>query len=794
KIVEGEYWDESGNYTQEGMGNPAGPTFLYTPTYNIPFSGVTGNEDDNIDAREYGCLPYPIIIGGTCQELYAKYGYELGNEFRAGMLSPAASAVYCDVYFHVIGVYETNKPILETLYYLAPLEAVQEMQGWDANTANYICVNAPDGMSDKEIRNTLAPVIGDYLFYSYGDIANIWEGNLAVIGAVILGVTLATTLVLAAFAIKFVMDSIIVRKTREIGTIKALGARDRDVMRIFLYQALVIGLSAAILGFVLAWGAMALLSAYGSSLTYSLGAKMEMHFILTPLAAVAAFGIPIAISLIASIVPCRKVARLSPIEAIRRGQLQTTSKKTRFSLIAWLLCHILPAYKKHKVNSATLAVDEMHDHKAIYSVVMFVIALSLAVFILQASYQAHLETGVTHTMKDTMCGDGMVCAAGSTPRMTFGNGAKIEDADALAEQVRSSTGYTTVVRSCRNSVVVLGTDTDPIYEGGVIWGIDVADDENVFNLKDKLIAGEYFEDKDYSQNLIGEQAQNIPGLRASGLSTTMIGEILQEPYPIIIGKTCAEGRGLEVGSEYSILMTRSEKGPTGIVSAPVKVIGIYSTQFGVPDAMVNFVPRVMVNEMMGYNPEDGNAVIVKVPDPGNYVELYEKLSSAAPEYTSMSWHEAVVFMIGPAFDAMLMIIYTSIAITLLLAAVIIMYAMDSSVARKTREIGTLKALGARDRTIVKMVMNQGLIIGVVSGLVAALIAYAMAYIVVNIVHMQSNLPMGVVMDVGFKITMPVVIIAFFAPIIVGVISASLPAKHAARLSPVEALRKGELAM
>ncbi|PKK85815.1 MAG: hypothetical protein CVT48_03875, partial [Thermoplasmata archaeon HGW-Thermoplasmata-1] len=33
KIVEGEYWDESGNYTQEGMGNPAGPTFLYTPTY-----------------------------------------------------------------------------------------------------------------------------------------------------------------------------------------------------------------------------------------------------------------------------------------------------------------------------------------------------------------------------------------------------------------------------------------------------------------------------------------------------------------------------------------------------------------------------------------------------------------------------------------------------------------------------------------------------------------------------------------------------------------------------------------
>ncbi|MDD5502950.1 MAG: hypothetical protein PHH26_05745, partial [Candidatus Thermoplasmatota archaeon] len=230
KIIEGSYFDASKNYTQSGMGNPFGTYYMYGPT----IAGESGLPAQG--GREYTrstelIYPYPVLIGKTCAELN---DFRIGTIFWASMLTPAA-AIYCDVYYEVIGIYETEKPLIDTLYYIVPVESAQEIKGWNSETANYVCVSVPAGMSDQKARETLAPVIGDKVFYSRTDMKNALEGNLNSIGQTILETTIAASLILAAAAVKFVMDSIIIRKSREIGTLKALGARDRTVARIFLY-------------------------------------------------------------------------------------------------------------------------------------------------------------------------------------------------------------------------------------------------------------------------------------------------------------------------------------------------------------------------------------------------------------------------------------------------------------------------------------------------------------------------------------------------------------------------------
>ncbi|MDD5503296.1 MAG: FtsX-like permease family protein, partial [Candidatus Thermoplasmatota archaeon] len=596
-------------------------------------------------------------------------------------------------------------------------------------------------------------------------------------------------LILAAAAVKFVMDSIIIRKSREIGTLKALGARDRTVARIFLYQAIFIGVFAGALGLGIAAVLMNVISAYGITLNYSLGAQMKVKFILTPIIALTALALPVLVSVLASILPCEKVARLSPVEAIRRGDLQG-AKESDKSILS-ILAKIWPKFKK-SLSPLSLAIDEMKDHAGIYAVVIVVIGIALSVFTLQASYQHNLSETVTRTMKDTICADGMVLGHGSTPRQMMGGAPRIENARALVGEISQKTGYTAVVRSNRQAVVVLGTDQNPIYEAGSIWGIDTKNDESVFHLENTIIKGGYFDpSKDYSQNIVGEQAQFIPGLRFSGLSSTVINEMLQEPYPIIMGEAGAKSHGLNVGSQFSILLTDSTKG-SGLVSAPFKVVGIYETSFAFTDSLLYFTPIEAVNQMMGYNPEDGNAVAVKAPENMDYKQIYSALAGAAPEMESFSWHEAVSYMIGPAFDAMLMIVYTAIGITLILAAVIINYAMDSTVSRKTREIGTLKAFGARDRTIVKMFIYQGAVVGALSGIAAIAFSAALAYIIINVIHLNTKMPMGMIMEVGFSVTGTIIAITLLAPIAASLLAAALPSKRAAALSPVEAIRKGEL--
>jgi len=780
KLIDGSYFDTSKNYTQTGMGNPFGTRFLLSPT------AAGGPIPSNATRNDQTILPYPVIVGKTCAALN---NWKVGTVFVGSILSEAA-VLYCDVPWEVIGIYETEKPMIETFFYVVPIESLQEIRGWDSNTANYICVKAPPGMSDAAIREALAPAIGGNVFYSKEDVKNVWEGNLNVIGQAILGTTIAASLLLAAAAIKFVMDSIIIRKSREIGTLKALGARDRVVVMIFVYQALFIGILSGALGLLIATLLMYALSAYGITLQYSLGAQMKIKFILTPAAAVTAMALPIIISLLASILPCRRVAKMSPVEAIRRGELQGANERKRS---VSRLGRIMPKSKK-SLSPLSLAVEEMKDHVAIYSVVVLVICAALAVFALQASYQENLKETVTHTLKNTLCADGMVLGPGSTPRFMVGGAPQIVDARALAEKISADTGYAAIVRSNKQSVIVLGTTENPRYDGGSVWGIDAKNDETVFSLKKAIIKGDYFDpDKDWSQNIIGEQAQFIPGVRVSGVSTTIIGEMLQEPYPVIIGKTCADANGLGIGSNFSILVVGSKKG-SGIVSAPVQIIGIYDTSFTLADSLMYFMPIEAVNQMMGYNAEDGNAVVVKAPEGTDYREIYSSLSKAAPDMQAFSWHEAVSYIVGPAFDAMVLIIYTAIVITLVLAAVIIKYAMDSTVDRKTREIGTLKAVGARDMLIVKMFIYQGAVIGTMSGIMAVLVAMALAYIAVNIVHMTTQLPMGMIMQIGFTITGVVLAITLLTPILTSIIAASMPAKRAAHLSPVEALRKGELNM
>lgn len=133
------------------------------------------------------------------------------------------------------------------------------------------------------------------------------EGFLACIGAI--------GLIVSLFGIANTMAMAVLERTREIGILKALGARARDVRRVFLLEAAGIGTVGGLAG--LAAGALAgtLLNAAAHGL-FDLPDGLRLFHVSAPLAA-GAVGFAVLVSVVAGVFPARRAARLDPVGALR---------------------------------------------------------------------------------------------------------------------------------------------------------------------------------------------------------------------------------------------------------------------------------------------------------------------------------------------------------------------------------------------------------------------------------------------------------------------------------------------
>ncbi len=148
-------------------------------------------------------------------------------------------------------------------------------------------------------------------------------------------------------------------------------------------------------------------------------------------------------------------------------------------------------------------------------------------------------------------------------------------------------------------------------------------------------------------------------------------------------------------------------------------------------------------------------------------------------YSASEWLEEMNKMIN-----MVIVVLTGIAsISLLVGGIGIMNIMLVSVTERTREIGIRKALGAKERTILAQFVVEAATTSALGGVLGIALG--------NLVSMAANkvLPM---FTSGTEITVipsfNSIAVAFGISVGIGVLFGYLPARRAARLNPIEALR------
>lgn len=116
------------------------------------------------------------------------------------------------------------------------------------------------------------------------------------------------------------------------------------------------------------------------------------------------------------------------------------------------------------------------------------------------------------------------------------------------------------------------------------------------------------------------------------------------------------------------------------------------------------------------------------------------------------------------------------AVSLLVGGIGIMNIMLVSVTERTREIGIRLAIGARGREVLLQFLVEAVVLSVLGGALGVMIGLGGSYAALNVLHMP------------FKFLPNIVGLAFLFSAAVGIVFGYVPARKAARLNPIEALR------
>ena len=180
-----------------------------------------------------------------------------------------------------------------------------------------------------------------------------------------------------------------------------------------------------------------------------------------------------------------------------------------------------------------------------------------------------------------------------------------------------------------------------------------------------------------------------------------------------------------------------------------------------------------------------SALVLKLSDPARFEELKARLES--DQRLTVEAKRETVFYADQSEVLANFIRYLGLTLSIIfsvgaiIGAMITMYA---SVASRTAEIGTLRALGFRQRSVLAAFLLEAVLLGLVGGCVGLFLASFMQLLTISTMNWQSFSELAF----SFTLTPGIASKTLLFALIMGVVGGFLPAIRAARLNIIDALR------
>jgi len=292
--------------TIEGLPTPGPGEFPHPDRHNVSAAYITTMAIPLLRGRNFSdadneTAPDVALINSTMARRFWTDGDPLGKRFLWG--HPGKD----EKWITIVGVVADTK--LYGLDNPARLEVYSPYRQLPSADMNLVVRSAMDPASlTSAIRATVAAIDKDQPIFDVHTMQQLVDDSISTrrLTLVLLGIFSALALILAAIGIYGVMAYSVALRTQEIGIRMALGAQQKDVLRLILGQ----GARIAFFGVAIGLGAAAALARLLSSLLFSVSTSDPITFAAVSI-------LLLAIALLACYIPARRALRVDPIIALR---------------------------------------------------------------------------------------------------------------------------------------------------------------------------------------------------------------------------------------------------------------------------------------------------------------------------------------------------------------------------------------------------------------------------------------------------------------------------------------------
>ncbi|MEI7961440.1 MAG: ABC transporter permease [archaeon] len=200
-------------------------------------------------------------------------------------------------------------------------------------------------------------------------------------------------------------------------------------------------------------------------------------------------------------------------------------------------------------------------------------------------------------------------------------------------------------------------------------------------------------------------------------------------------------------------------------------------------------------DILDVNRNQYSSILIKVKNSSNAIAdvnaltaallLSRRVTAGKQDFTLTST-EAIQAQVASVTSTLTLFLGAIAAVSLLVGAVGIANSMFTSVLEKTREIGIMKALGAKNNEVLTLFVIESGLFGLIGGILGVLVAFAITE-VLNFMGISLGIgPGGGGSDM--IITADLVVFAIVLSTVIGIVSGLMPARSASKLKPVDALK------
>ena len=634
-----------------------------------------------------------------------------------------------------------------------------------------VTFNSTDETRRTEIAKNIQTVIGAE--YQIGPVLGSDEMFASLqAGQVAFSLFGALALFMGAFIIFNTFRTVVAERRHDIGLLRAIGASRRLIVSTILAEGLIQGIVGTLLGLALGYLAgLGVLALTGQMMTRFLNVRIGSP-VVSPLILFITVALGIGVTVFAGLVPAMRASRVTPLEALRpsTADLEFTQGVGRWfmvglalivlavlALFSGQLLFIAPGGILFLMGVVLMAPGLVRPIVTIFGKLVALLYARNGIGELAQGNLTRQPSRVAVTASATMLGLAIVVAAGGLVASLTGT---------LSDVMQKS----------------LGSDYLFIPPAVALWASDMGADSRLTERLRAVDGVGEISGMRYAGSSVDGKAVSIMGIDPV-VFPKVAGFHFQQGIDFIAYQQLAQGRALIANGAF-LASTGKNVGDTVELSTPhgnisyrivaqaADLLNVKITSAFISQANMQADFDVTEDVFLQFNLKPGADAVAAEPQIKAIAADYPQFRVVAGK----TYYGQMQAEMDSAFSGM----YFVLALLALPSLIAMLNTLAIGVIERTREIGMLRAVGATKKQIYSMVVAEALLLALIGASFGVLCGLYLGFVFVS--------GLALIFPLGYTLPLNGILAAIIISLLFGVLASIIPARQAARMNVVEALR------